>query len=123
VAKGTLLAESLRIGAALDPPSMTVTRVVRRGPFEGLSEAQPPVWTFIEFRVDDADAAGLADLLADRLDSVGGWYCDLRTDGETFVAFPGRVFRYSRGDADGRRRAADHARAIGIPESQLDWPE
>jgi hypothetical protein len=65
----------------------------------------------------------VADAIAACLDTVGGWYCDLHTSTDTVVVFPGRVFRYPAGDGDGRRAAADHAREIGTPESQIDWPE
>jgi len=50
-------------------------------------------------------------------------YCDFRTDDETFVVFSTRVFRYRRGDPAARELAAAHARAVGLPESQIDWPE
>ena len=31
------------------------------------------------------------------------------------------VYRYERGDAAGRERAAEHGRRVGVPEHQLDW--
>ena len=63
------------------------------------------------------------DMLRDSLDSSVGWYCDFRSEDETFVVFGGKVFRYPRGDPMGRAEAEDHARSIGVPEAQLDWPE
>ena len=54
---------------------------------------------------------------------VGHWYCDFRSDTETFVVFADRVFRYPRGGAEGRAQAAGYARTIGVPEAQIDWPE
>ena len=123
MARGTLLAESLQLGVAFEPNGMVVTQIVRRGPFDEMPRDQPPIWTFVEFTIDDCAAAEVAAMLASRLDPVGGWYCDFRTAIETFVAFPGRVFRYRRGDAVGRSEAAAYARSIGIPGSQIDWPE
>jgi hypothetical protein len=41
---------------------------------------------------------------------------------ENFVVFPGRIFRYPRGDAAGRATAQAHGRQLGIPEPQLAWP-
>jgi hypothetical protein len=35
--------------------------------------------------------------------------------------FPGRVFRYPRGDAAAREEAKAFGRELGIPEPQLDW--
>jgi hypothetical protein len=84
---------------------------------------QPRTWTLLEFRVDDDALDALAEKLSDLLDDRLGWYCDFRSRDETFVVFAGTVFRYHRGDRTGRARAAEHARSVGVPEAQLDWPE
>jgi hypothetical protein len=60
--------------------------------------------------------------LSHALASEAGWYCDYRSDTETFVVFADRVFRYARGDPAGRAAAADYARSVGVPVAQLDWP-
>jgi hypothetical protein len=39
------------------------------------------------------------------------------------VVLPDEVITYRRGDADSRARATKRARAHGIPDSQLDWPQ
>ena len=124
MARGTLIAESLRVGAALAGPPLTVSEV-RRVDAElsaeqraaGLAER----WTLIAFEVADERAAELADALAAVLDEPG-WYADLHTDARSFVVFAGRVFAYDRGDAAGRAAAEAHGRARGVPEAQLDWP-
>ncbi len=122
MAEGTLIAESLRVDAPLRGLRLEVTEIRRRS-FDGLPAAQPATWTFVEFQIDDDLAPHLAVTLAEVLDDAGGWYCDFRTSTETFVVFAQRVFRYPRGDADQRAAAAHHARSIGIPEAQIDWPE
>lgn len=121
--RGTLIAESLRVNEALDAVPLLVQKVKRVGPLEDLPAGQPTVWTFIEFAADEPLAERLAHALAEVIDPVPGWYCDFRTETETFVVFSGQVFRYQRGDPGGRMRAATHARSLGIPESQIDWPE
>jgi hypothetical protein len=65
----------------------------------------------------------LAESLAEAIDPVLGWYCDFRTDDDTFVVFSEKVFRYQRGHPEGRGEAAAYARLVGVPESQIDWPE
>jgi len=50
-----------------------------------------------------------------------GWYADFRSDTETFVVFPGRVFRYHRGDAAARAATQTYGSQLGIPQPQLDW--
>ena len=59
----------------------------------------------------------------DRPESPRRWRAPAETfPAETFVVFPGRIFRYPRGDDVGRAEAETHGRQLAIPESQLDWP-
>ena len=118
---GTLLAESLRVGASLDGVPLTVERIYRRAAGDP-SAGQPVCWTFIEFGLAEEHAETLARGLADTLDGEHGWYCDFRSDDETFVVFAGRVFRYPRGDRAARLDVEAYARSVGVPEAQLDWP-
>jgi len=119
---GGLVAESLRVGFAIDGVDLRVTRI-SRAEWGDVGAGQPSVWTLIDFTADDGDADELARALAAALDPVGGWYCDFHSADESFVVFANVVFRYPRGDRDGRAAAEDHARAVGVPESQLDWPD
>lgn len=123
MATGALVAESLQLNVALEGVPLEVRKITRLGPLDTVSPAQPKLWTFIEFFVADEHAATLAEALAQVLDPDLGWYCDYRTQHETFAVFSDRIFRYPRGDAAGREQAASHARAIGVPERQIDWPE
>lgn len=117
---GVFIIESLRVGIELAGLPLTVTGIRRIRP-EGTTPEQPEVWTLVDFTADDDETDRIASLFADSLDEPG-WYADFRTDAETVVAFPGRVFRYPRGDAGGRAAAVAHGRALRIPEPQLDWP-
>ena len=118
---GVLLAESLRPGAVLDGVPFLVQRVRRRDAGDPAA-GQPRTWTFIEFVVADASAEVFADRAAAAL-APGPWYCDLHSDDEVVVVFAGRVFRYPRGDRSARRDVEAHARSVGVPEAQVDWPE
>lgn len=120
--KGCLVAESLRVGSALDGIPLRVTRVWR-GVAATATAEQPPVWTLMDFEVPVAEADRLATALAGCLAPTGGWYADFSTPTETFVVFAGRVFRYQRGDTAGRAAAQAHARSVGVPEPQLDWSD
>jgi hypothetical protein len=118
----TLIAESLRVGASLDGVALNVTRISRAE--AGVTEVgQPLVWTFVDFETPDAEADRLATALSYALDEELGWYCDFRSPTETFVVFAGRVFSYPRGDQAERSDVEAYARSVGVPESQLDWPE
>jgi hypothetical protein len=119
--EGTLIAESMRVGAELSGVRL-VTRKIQRTAAGDVSVGQPELWTLIEFEADEQDAEVLAGALAKVLDRQHGWYADFRTPDETYVVFSGRVFRYPRGDGQGRDEAADYARSVGVPEPQLDWP-
>jgi hypothetical protein len=119
--EGTLIGESIRVGAELSGVRLTV-RKVSRAALGDAAAGQPALWTFIEFEADDSEAAVLAGALANVLDRPGGWYTDFRTADETFVIYAGRVFRYPRGDSAGRAEAAAYGRSLGVPDNQLDWP-
>ena len=120
---GTLIAESLRLNEPLDRVALTTTKITRVGSVGDVSVGQPSAWTFIEFNAGESFAVELAESLAVALDPELGWYCDFRTPDETFVVFSDRVFRYKRGNPEGRAEAAAYARQVGVPESQIDWPE
>jgi len=118
---GTLIAESLRVGSVLEGLALTVAKI-SRSDLGDVAAGQPPTWTFVEFDAADEDADRLANALERVLERAGGWYCDFRSEQETFVVFAGRTFRYPRGDESGRGEAAEYARSVGVPEAQLDWP-
>jgi hypothetical protein len=120
--EGALIAESLRIGAVLDDLDLTV-RKISRSDVGDVNAGQPLTWTFIHFEAPAEQAPRLAVALSNALDPTLGWYCDFRTTDETFVVFGGRVFRYPRGDRTRRSEAESYARSVGVPESQIDWPE
>jgi hypothetical protein len=120
VVEGTVIVESLRAGTDLRDINITI-RNIRRVPVTGVTDEQPAVWSLLDFTVsDDAVSALIAALSAALLER--GWYTDLRSDAETFVVFPGRVFRYDRGDHLARARARKFGASLRIPEAQLDWP-
>jgi hypothetical protein len=118
--KGMLIGESIRVGAELQGVSLVVRKVRRI--LNGAPE-QPPEWTLIEFEVDEEDTEALTSALAAVLDDRVPWYCDFHTPRESFVVFPGRVFRYQRGNRSGRAEAESYARSLGVPDSRLDWPD
>ncbi len=119
---GALIAESLQIGSVLEGVPLTVTKI-SRADVGDVEAGQPLTWTFLEFEAGDQDTEQLAASLRDALETAGGWYCDFRNEDTTFVVFSGRIFRYPRGDRDGRAAAEEHGRSVGVPESQLDWRE
>jgi hypothetical protein len=124
MATGTLIAESLRVGAVVDGPAFAVTEV-RRVEAELSADQRAAglaqTWTLIAFELADERAGELANALAAVLDEPG-WYADLHSAERSFVVFSGRVFAYARDDAAGRAAAEAFARDHGVPEAQIDWP-
>lgn len=116
--EGAVIAESLRAGTSLDGLELVIHKI-SRGPAASAAEYQPKTWTLIEFSAD-TDPDALAERFAAVLDGPG-WYVDFRTETTTYVAYPGRVFRYRRGDPAGREEARAYGRIAGVPEPQLDW--
>jgi hypothetical protein len=116
---GVLIVESLRAGATLEGIPLLVNKLDRVA-VTGASAAQPSLWTILGFAVEDQHVEALAEKLQDVLDKPG-WYADFHNADEIFVVFPGKVFRYPRGDQAARAEAQEHGRALAIPEPQLDW--
>lgn len=121
VIRGGILAESLNPGTGFDGHGMRIVRCAR---FEvtGAASYQPPVWTLIEFEAPASSSDALASELANRLLSPG-WYANWISDAEATAVFPGKIFRYPRGDRAGREEAEAHGRSVGVPEAQLDWTD
>jgi hypothetical protein len=117
--EGTLIAESLRVGTNLESLTLTV-RKISRYRVRGSTPDQPDIWTVLDFEADEAEARELAEAFAGVLDRPG-WYVDFHSPADTFVVFPGRIFRYPRGDEAGRAEAQAYGRQLAIPEPQLDW--
>jgi hypothetical protein len=118
--EGTLITESLRTGTSLENLKLTL-RKISRYRARGTTPDQPDIWTTLDFEADEAEAGELAQAFADVLDDQPGWYVNFESPAESFVVFPGRIFRYPRGDEAGRAEAQAYGRQLAIPEPQLDW--
>jgi len=119
--EGTIIGESIRVGAEVGGVRL-VSRRIWRSAQGDTATGQPEVWTLIEFECDEREADALAAGLAAALEKTGGWYADFRSPAETFVVYADKVFRYPRGDSEGRAEAMAYGRAAGVPEDELDWP-
>ena len=119
--RGGILAESLNPGTGFDGHGMRIVRCARYE-VAGAADYQPPVWTLIEFEAPASSGDALATQLAGSLLSPG-WYANWNSDTEATVVFPGKIFRYPRGDQAGREEARAHGRSVGVPEPQLDWTD
>ena len=119
--RGTVLAESLRVGAAMEVAGLRMARVARRDVSQSATSGQPSVWTFLEFEADDEVADVLAQSLAESLLEEGGWYADFVVGQDHVVVFAGQVFRYRRGDHARRAEVAEYGKSVGVPHHQLDW--
>ncbi len=119
---GTLLAESIRVGAELSIDGLVVTKIFRRDvPDE--PPGMPAIWTIIEFQAEDSRADELARELADVLIADGGWWADFGVGEQHVVVFAGKVFRYRKGDEAGRAEATRYGLSVGCPADQLDWTD
>lgn len=120
--RGTIVSESLRVGAEISGiPGLTLLGL-RRVAVASASADQPSRWTLIDFEAPDERAGALAEAFAAALDRPG-WYVDFHTATDKYVVFDGRVCKYARGDAPGRAEAQAHALELGVPAAQIDWPE
>jgi hypothetical protein len=100
---GTLIAESLAVGAVLDAVALTTPKI-SRADLGDVQAGQPETWTFIEFEVRDEDANRLADSLERSLRRTAGWLLRLpqrrrnvrRVRGANIPIPPGRSVKQSR---------------------------
>lgn len=135
--RGRIIAESLRTGTDVRVDGLQLVRLGRHDVSastlppdgqrdnqeqHGVVDAQPRVWTFVEFEAPSSRADELARALAESLEPDLGWYADFTIDDtERVVVFAGRIFRYRMGDEAARAEAVAWGRAAGTPEHQLDW--
>ena len=115
---GLLIKEGLKDESVLAHLQITRTEVWN---VKNAAPFQPATWTAMRFEGDESQADATAETLSQSLSP--DWYCNLATEQHSYVVFGGRVFKYRRGDAQGRAAAQAHGRAQGVPESQLDWGE
>jgi hypothetical protein len=111
--------ESMTPGSTLAGIPLVVREVSRSEP---VPDREPAIWSVLEFEADDSVADALASSLAGVLGEPG-WYANYSSASETFVVFRGKIFRYPRGEPEGRERAAAYGRERGVPEAELDWTE
>src|SRR6516164_3818433 len=76
---------------------LLTVRTISRYRAAGTTPQQPDIWTPLDFEADEADAGELALAFADALEQPG-WYVNFQSPAESFIVFPGRIFRYRRGD-------------------------
>lgn len=123
--KGTIILDSLREDASLSGFQFVVREIGRGRPKlspQQVAAGIPSVWSVMEFELGEEKAEELAKSLSNALDPIG-WYANFSSQTETFIVYPGRTFRYPRGDPQGRAAAQAYGRTLGIPGHQLDWSE
>ncbi len=116
--RGILLEESLADRSAARGLHITAAErwpVLHPAPF------QPAVFTALRFEEEAARAFEWMERFSRALKPA--WYVNASTDKHVFVAFAGRVFSYTRGDAAARAGVARFGLSAGVPSWQLDWPE
>lgn len=117
--KGLLIKESLKDKSVLN--RLVITKE-ESWDVDDAMPGQPAIWNVAWFEVKDENITEIAQTLSRALEK-GKWYLDLTSETEKVVVFPGKVFRYIKGDVQSQLDAKVFGRSIGIPESQLDWKE
>jgi hypothetical protein len=121
---GFLLRESLVDGQL--PSDVPGLRLTEESVIDATDAAewQPREWHGVAFEVDlgAVDEGAAAEALRQALRPR--WYLNFDTLATHYVIFSDRIFKALRSDAAALRSASeaakDHARALGIPETQLD---
>ena len=116
--KGLIIQESLKDLGVLELVSITRKETWQVG---NAAPGQPLTWTALSFEAEESWAGLIARKVSRALKA--SWYANGSTLTEVFVIFPGKVYRYSKGDKAQREAAQQFGRGLGIPEKQLDWSE
>ena len=116
---GLLLKESLTDMTVLELVQITRTETWQ---VSNAAAYQPAIWNAIYFEAEDSQADVFAGRFSEAL-KPQGWYLNASTAMDVYVVFPGKVFKYPRGDTLQREAAKRYGLSIGIPASQLDWSE
>lgn len=113
--RGILIKESLSDELVLDLLSIEKVEIWKA---ENHTVSQPKYWTAISFYTNSEQ---FLDALSKALKEE--WYVDMNTDLEKIIVFKDKVIQYKYEDLIGNQKAIDYCREIGVPESQIDWPE
>lgn len=113
--KGTIIKESIsdeNIFSHIGIENVEIWKAVNHG------ADQPLFWTAIRFSALDEN---FPEMLSKAL--LFRWYVDMNDEGSKIIVFKDQVFRYIPGDAQAKQNAIDYCKKVGVPESQIDWPE
>lgn len=116
--KGLLLKESLKNEDILN--EIEITKIDTWN-VSNTADYQPKVWTAIYFEGEGEKADEMAEKFSDSLKPK--WYANFSVGDKVYVIYPGKVFKYDKGDIQKKKEAEDYGKSLGIPESQLDWEE
>ncbi|MDD5192849.1 MAG: hypothetical protein PHH54_02485 [Candidatus Nanoarchaeia archaeon] len=113
---GLLLRESLR-----DLGVLKLVRITKEDKWDvdNAADFQPKIWNAVEFEGDAEKAEEIAEKMSKAMNPR--WYMNIGTKKEEFVIFLNKIFKYSEGDEEGKKKAQEYARSLNIPESQIDW--
>ena len=115
--KGFLLRESLEDTSVLGSLTITKTETMPC-PEHMKADYMPDTWTGIHFEGESALGEPTAELLSKAL-KPRGWYCDMNTDSDVWLIFPGKVVKFSRIPGIKHQpwpeEAKEAARQAGVP--------
>jgi len=112
---GLLLKESLKDMRVLDLVKITKEE---KWDVDNAADFQPKVWNAVEFE-GEGEVEEIAEAMSKAMNPK--WYLNISADKEEFVVFLNKVFKYSKEDKEGKKKAQEYARSLNIPESQIDW--
>lgn len=113
--KGTIIKESIsdeNILANMNIENVEIWKAVNH------DADQPLFWTAIQFSASDEN---FPDMLSKAL--LPRWYVDMNDEATKIIVFKNRVFSYEPGDVQGKQTIIEYCQEVGVPESQIDWPE
>ena len=119
--KGTIIEESLDNKSVLRSVKILSTKVEKV-----VAAHQTPWlkrWTLHKVEITEERAREVAEEISQRLDysHKSAWYADFKNEKWHYIIFKNKIFKISRQDAAGYRKAKEYGLALGIPEHQVNF--
>jgi len=116
---GLILKESLANTDVLHDERITISKEDVWKVSSRAVEWQPKEWTAIYVEGADKDLGSIATAISCSI--LEKWYANLSDSTTEYVIFRKKIFAYKKGDKKIKHEAKNYAKAIGVPEHQLDW--
>lgn len=115
--EGTLIKESIDDETVLDYLNIHKVELWK-------TDSVPKYWTALFFTSCDPDLPRrFSKAMKPGEASGGNWFVDFKAGNLKYIVFRDRILRYTIGNQEEKQQVLQACRALGIPDTQMDWAE